>query len=129
MRITTRLTVARKWVPDLRGLRFPKDVFIKLDSGLVLYCISKSDMVCWPYFPIGPNRRIVKRLKTKNYRVPDGVKVIVEMNPHGEVWSHMDDCFGHVLLYLRSPRAKNGCRQAMKEINSVRADLGLLPLR
>ena len=71
----------------------------------------------WAYFPIDRNRRITRELKPKSE-----TRVLLVFSAAGFEKSKrkfFEDCLrdhlGHVLLYLRSPKACNDCPDAMKE--------------
>lgn len=94
----------------------------QLNSGSVFFVFWTLGNTCWPYFPVGQNRDIVKMLRTY-VELPKGVKVIVEIDPTNfkEVENYMLDCFGHTLLYLHDRKASNECKDALKfaEDNSI----------
>lgn len=77
---------------------------------------------CYPYFPIYPQRRIVKHVTSLGMPPKPETRVLLiltspafETEPMKFLADCLRDALGHVLLYLRSPKASNHCPDAMKE--------------
>jgi hypothetical protein len=71
----------------------------------------------WAYFPIHRGRLISRELHPKpetKVLLVFGVATL-EKEPVRQFEAEIRDHLGHVLLYLRSPKAKNDCPDAMKE--------------
>lgn len=60
---------AREICKPFRNLRVPKEVETLLNTGKVLFYFKSNfhGWICWPYFPIGKNRQMVKELKKKAF--------------------------------------------------------------
>ena len=74
----------------------------------------------WAYFPVHRRRWITKKLNPRpatRMLLVFGMENFEEEKPAEFEW-RLRDHIGHVLLYLRSPRAKNDCPDAMKEWKS-----------
>ena len=75
----------------------------------------------WAYFPVGPHRSIVKELASVGVPMRPTTRVLLLIDARmpdkdeGNFSDHLRDHLGHVLLYLRDPRAKNDCDAAMRE--------------
>jgi hypothetical protein len=74
----------------------------------------------WAYFPVHRNRLIARRLQPKPQ-----TRVLLVLSaadfakePARTLEDYLRDHLGHVLLYLRSPKARNECRDAMQEWRS-----------
>jgi hypothetical protein len=79
--------------------------------------LPNPGFVVWAYFPIYNRRRIARGLKPKQ-----GTRVLLVVSVAGfdsnkrEFFREcLQDGIGHVLLYLRAPKAQNNCVDAMKE--------------
>ena len=122
MKATTKLKEAKEICKPLRNLWLPKEVKQTLDSGRVMFAFHDGDgLYCWPYFPIGKHRDIVKQLESEGVVVPKEIKVIVEIDATNDVFvkKYIFDCFGHVLLYLSDPKASNECDDAVRFANQL----------
>jgi len=77
-------------------------------------------------FSIGKNRSIVKEIENNGWGdVDKKIKVIIEVGlfyGDNEIENSMLDCFGHTILYLQNPKARNECKDSMKFIkdNNIR---------
>jgi len=82
-----------------------------------------ADYIVWAYFPVHRHRLIVRRLVDDGFllRADSRVLLVISENLSDEDADHMRDHLGHVLLYLRHPRAKNDCGAASREWNANRA--------
>jgi hypothetical protein len=87
------------------------------DARLEVMILPDADFTVWAYFPIHRRRLIAKKLRLKPQ-----TKVLLVLSPDGftkepvkTVEAYLRDHLGHVLLYLRAPKARNGCADAMKE--------------
>jgi hypothetical protein len=76
----------------------------------------------WAYFPIHKNRFIVRHVIHLGIQVRPTVRVLLVISearfykqPLKLTRDQLRDHLGHVLLYLRSPKAQNDCRNAGKE--------------
>ncbi len=76
----------------------------------------------WPYFPIHKHRSVVKQAIEFGQRPKTETRVLLVLTaPDFETQPapFLDDCLrdalGHVLLYLRAPKARNECSDAMNE--------------
>jgi hypothetical protein len=98
--------------PDAHGFlrRHPKLQVAILPKASVDYC-------AWAYFPVHKQRQIVRYLAMIGVPVrPEvGVLLVISEQLAGRDVCHLRDHLGHVLLYLREPRAKNECEAAMRE--------------
>lgn len=118
MKVTTDFNEAIKICKPFARLRFPRKIRNVLSDFVLYYFIEPPCWTCWPHFPIGKNRIIVKELKNKGVEVPETVKVIIEVDMTCEkIENYMLDCFGHTLLYLTNPKARNECKDAINFIN------------
>jgi hypothetical protein len=77
----------------------------------------------WAYFPIHCRRWIARQLHPKAQ-----TRVLLvfslpkcEKTPAKVLQDQIRDHLGHVLLYLRDPKARNECRDAMKEWRMCRS--------
>lgn len=125
--ITQSFQQAVKICEPLSKVVLPKQIEELLDSGKVLFYFNQveSDSTCWPYFPIGNHRQIVKDLKKQGFQIPKEVKVVVEIGMNEKIEEYILDCLGHVTLYLLSPRASNECEDAEKIIEEMGITLSL----
>jgi hypothetical protein len=76
----------------------------------------------WPYFPIYGRRLVVRKAIALGLAPKAETRILLLFTaPDIETQSLrflegcLRDALGHVLLYLRSPKAWNGCSEAMKE--------------
>ena len=71
----------------------------------------------WAYFPVHRRRSVAKRLHPK----PETRILLVlstahlEKQPMRQSEDELRDHLGHTLLYLRNPKARNECGDALKE--------------
>jgi hypothetical protein len=96
-------------------------VRIERDDGTSF--LSDSHFSVWAYFPV--HRR---RLVARNIRLNPATRVLlvlskpeIEKQPLRLTRDQLRDHLGHTLLYLRSPRSRNECKDAMREWNRARA--------
>lgn len=87
------------------------------DPKLEVMARPEKGFSVWAYFPIHRNRLIARELRPKpQTRV---LLVFSTANLERDKGKFFEDCLrdhlGHVLLYLRSPRARNECPDAQKE--------------
>ena len=89
------------------------------DSRLQVAIFPEAPDSAWAYFPIHQKRRIVRDFKIDLNQTARVLLIISEkhFNEQASRTSNCDlrDHLGHVLLYLRSPKAQNECKDAMKE--------------
>jgi hypothetical protein len=104
----------------LLSLKDPRlEVVVMPDVGL-----PGAELSVWASFPVHRRRIISRELGPKpQTRVllvfyPPSIK----KHPRGFFEDYLRDALGHVLLYLRSPRAHNGCPDAMREWRRSRRD-------
>jgi hypothetical protein len=78
---------------------------------------SEKHFSVWAYFPVHRRRLIAKAVQLKpSARVLLVIsKPRVEKQPRKTTEAELRDHFGHVLLYLRDPKAHNDCPQALRE--------------
>ena len=119
--LTQSFQQAVKVCGPLSKVVLPKKIEELLDSGKVLFYFNgeESSSICWPSFPIGNHRHIVKDLKKQGFQIPTEVKVIIEIGMSEEVEEYILDCLGHVILYLQSPKASNECEDAGRIIDEM----------
>lgn len=74
----------------------------------------------WAYFPVHKRRMIVRQLADDGIllRVESRVLLVISEKLSKKDADNMRDHLGHVLLYLRCPRAKNDCEAASREWNA-----------
>ena len=96
-------------------------VRIERDDGTSF--LFDSHLSVWAYFPV--HRR---RLVARNIRLNPATRVLlvlskpeIEKQPLRLTRDQLRDHLGHTLLYLRSPRSRNECKDAMREWNRARA--------
>lgn len=125
--ITQSFQQAVKICKPLSKVVLPKQIEELLDSGKVLFYFNReeSSVTCWPYFPIGNHRLIVKDLKKQGFQIPKEIKVVVEIGMNEKIEEYILDCLGHVILYLLSPKASNECEDAERIIEEM--GIKLLP--
>jgi hypothetical protein len=87
------------------------------DPKLQVMVLPEANFSVWAYFPIHRNRLIARRLRPKPQT---RVLLVLSTAAFGkEPVKMLEDClkdhFGHVLLYLRSPKARNECADAQGE--------------
>jgi hypothetical protein len=77
----------------------------------------------WSYFPIYERRSIVQQLADIGISTRPSTRVLLVISEtlSEDEADYLRDGLGHVLLYLRSPRATNDCDAAMREWNSWRS--------
>jgi hypothetical protein len=90
----------------------------------------------WAYFPIHRRRTI---LSSCSISLVPGARTmllinptIVESQPHRQNCNQLRDHLGHLLLYLRDPKARNECSDASREferykVQSKRASFSTRP--
>jgi hypothetical protein len=97
---------------------YPGSLVLLKDPRLEVRVVSDPvEATAWAYFPVHRRRLIAQELKPKAQ-----TRVLLVLNGlHFEDYrvAYVMDCFrdalGHVLLYLRSPKAQNECSDAMRE--------------
>ena len=87
------------------------------DSKLEVTAQPEAGHSVWAYFPIHRNRIVSRKLEPR-----PGTRVMLVLGEgHFErdiskaLEEYLRNHLGHVLLYLREPRANNDCAAAMKE--------------
>ena len=93
------------------------------DPKLEVMLLPEADFSVWAYFPIHGNRLIARRLRPKPQT---RVLLVLSTAAFGKepvemLEDGLRDHFGHVLLYLRSPKARNECADAQREWRSSRS--------
>jgi hypothetical protein len=96
-------------------------VFLK-DPRFEVMVLPGEQFAVWPYFTINRRRCIVKEAIALGLPPKDETRILLvlgarsfEKEPVELLADYLRDGLGHVLLYLRSPKAWNGCGEAMKE--------------
>jgi hypothetical protein len=94
---------------------------LRREPKLEVMVLPESDYSVWAYFPIHGRRRIARQCKPKSAtRV---LLVLSEKGFHAQTrklsMTELRDHLGHILLYLRSPRARNECVDAAREWRSA----------
>jgi hypothetical protein len=76
----------------------------------------------WAYFPVHKCRRIVRQLADEGISARPSTRVLLVISEKlfGADVGNLRDHLGHVLLYLRHPRAKNDRAAASREWNASR---------
>jgi hypothetical protein len=110
-RLKARMSrVLGELVPEALGI-------LRGNPKLQVEFVSADSFDIWAYFPVHRRRTIVRSLQVK---LKPMARVLLVIG-HDPVERHIRDHIGHVLLYLRSPRASNECGDAMREWNAARA--------
>ncbi len=87
------------------------------DPKLEIIVMPEADFSVWAYFPIHRRRTIAQRLRPK----PATQVLLVLSETHfvkqalTRSKDELRDHFGHALLYLRNPKARNECADAERE--------------
>lgn len=75
----------------------------------------------WAFFPVHCRRTIVKELAAEGVLMRPTTRVLLLIGAgtpdedEGGLADYLRDHLGHTLLYLRHPRAKNECEDALRE--------------
>ncbi|SPF35953.1 hypothetical protein SBA1_1480027 [Candidatus Sulfotelmatobacter kueseliae] len=76
----------------------------------------------WAYFPINRRRMVVRQLAADGILLRPTTRVLLLISEKHILQqstqltdANLRDHLGHVLLYLRHPRASNGCGDALRE--------------
>jgi hypothetical protein len=100
----------------------PEALLALKDPRLEVRFVSEGyDYAVWAYFPIHRNRRIFKKLQP-----PPKPETRVLLVFHAwrkqqkDFEEYLRDHIGHVLLYLRDPKANNNCAAAEREWVAMR---------
>jgi hypothetical protein len=87
------------------------------DQRLEVMVSEGTHLAAWAFFPIHRRRIVARELHPKPQ-----TRILLVLSPSRferlsskELIGYLRDQFGHILLYLRSPRANNDCHEAMKE--------------
>jgi hypothetical protein len=77
----------------------------------------KFGLGVWAYFPVHKRRIIVRQLADDGFslRAVSRVLLVISENLSEKDADNLRDHLGHVLLYLRQPRANNDCPAAGRE--------------
>ena len=97
----------------------PPEALLRLkDPRLEVKVLAENDFIsAWAYFPVHRRRCIARMCSTR----PETRVLLVFSTPVAQKESrkvfedHIRDHLGHVLLYLRNPKARNECADAMKK--------------
>lgn len=121
---------AAKWPPRVR--RYMRQVLGELGAEAqmilraepkvqVVVHLGSADFDCWASFPMHKNRTEFKALMDCGIYVRPDCRVLFTITdgkpscpPLEPLWL-LRDHLGHTLLYLRSPKANNDCKDAMRE--------------
>jgi hypothetical protein len=101
----------------LRELVFSTLMILRREPKLEIVVDPEGSHSAWAYFPVYPRRLVAQRYKPK----PATRVLLVLSEKHCEDQStaqyekDLRHHLGHTLLYLRSPKAPNGCAAADKE--------------
>ena len=92
------------------------------DSRLEVRVVDEHHYTVWAYFPVHQRRWIAKDLRPKlSTRVLLVFsRTLVAKEKTNVFEDQLRHHFGHVLLYLRAPRAPNECEDAHREWKSYR---------
>lgn len=87
------------------------------DARLEMMVLPEADFSVWGYFPVHRLRLIARKLNPK----PETRVLLVlsithfDRQPVRQSCDELRDHLGHVLLYLRKPKARNECADALAE--------------
>lgn len=83
----------------------------------VIFTTEKSAFAAWSYFPMYSRRHAAKEYRPRpQTRVLLVIAVETFKRTTGAFFADcLRDALGHALLYLRSPKARNECKDAMRE--------------
>jgi hypothetical protein len=92
------------------------------DPRLQVMVLPESEYSVWAYFPVHRGRWIARKVLPK----PE-TRVLLVLSTAGfaeepakTLEDYLRDHFGHILLYLRSPKASSECADAQKEWRRLR---------
>jgi hypothetical protein len=82
----------------------------------------------WAYFSVHRRRSVVRELATEGIPLKPTTRVLlligeeqVLRQPDSLTEAELRDHIGHALLYLRRPRARNECKDALREWDAWRS--------
>jgi hypothetical protein len=92
---------------------------LRKNPKLQIVVLSEADRSVWAYFPIHPKRTVIRHLDIKLKRGAAVLLVLSEKHFQEQsvriTNAELRDHLGHALLYLRSPRKRNECEDALRE--------------
>ena len=95
----------------------PEALLFLKDPRFEVMVLPEADFSVWAYFPVHRGRLLAQKFKPK----PRTRVLLVfsaadfEKEPEKQFKVHLRDHLGHVLLYLRDPKARNTCADAQRE--------------
>ena len=111
-------TIVRRVLNEME----PEALLFLKDPRFEVMVLPGQQFTVWPYFPINRRRCIVQEAIALGLPPKDETRVLLvlgarnfEKEPAEWLANCLRDGLGHVLLYLRAPKASNNCRDAMKE--------------
>jgi len=92
---------------------------LRRNPKLQVVVVSETGFSVWAYFPAHRKRRIVRDLQIELKPTARVLLVIceklIEQQSARLTDADLRDHLGHTLLYLRSPKSRNGCGDASRE--------------
>lgn len=101
----------------LEELQPSAQMLLRNEPKLQVLVHPKAGVSVWAYFPAHQRRSIVRSLGIQLTPTARVLLLIRVQNDESDsqFMDHLRDHLGHVLLYLRSPRARNECDDAGRE--------------
>jgi hypothetical protein len=92
---------------------------LRRNPKLQVVVLSDAHFSVWAYFPVHHRRMVVRQFRIRLNPTTRVLLVFsetqVEQQPARKTNAELRDHLGHVLLYLRRPKAQNECKDAWRE--------------
>lgn len=92
---------------------------LRREARLQVVVLPDAGFSVWAYFPVHRRRRVIR---DHAIQLKPGARILllidkarIEAQSRTTTKAELRDHLGHILLYLRSPKARNDCSDAMKE--------------
>lgn len=112
----------------LRELAVESQLVLSKEPKLQVEVLPGGGHSVWAYFPVHRRRHVVRALEIQLKPTARVLLLISETRvrevSESQFTDYLRDHLGHVLLYLRSPRARNECEDATREWKERKAQNG-----